>query len=119
MTTVHVDPENLTSNSPTDPGWPGAVAAMAKVADGRPAVLHFPQDAWPTLIGLLVQSERTGVTACVTNPSLEFMVTGQFICTPARARDGRIFDIYAPGQVPRGITVIYRLRRGIVTAGGK
>ena len=119
VSTVHVDPENLTSNSPTDPGLPGAVAAMAKVADGRPAVLHFPQDAWPTLIGLLLQSERTGVTACVTNLSIEYMITSQFICTPAQVLDGRIFDVYATGQVPRGARVVYRLRWGVVTGGGQ
>ena len=118
VSTVHVDPENLTSNSPTDPGLPGAVAAMAKVADGRPAVLHFQQDAWPTLIGLLVQSERAGVTACVTNQSIEYMITSEFMCTSAQVADGRILDVYATGQVPRGATVVYRLRWGVVTEGG-
>jgi hypothetical protein len=47
------------------------------------------------------------------------MVTQQFICTPAELRDGASFDVDPPGPVPRGITVVYRLRRGIVTAGGK
>ena len=52
-------------------------------------------------------------------PSWEFMVTQQFICTPAELRDGASFYVYPPGPVPSGITVVYRLRRGIVTAGGK
>jgi hypothetical protein len=119
VSTVHVDLENLTSNSPTDPGLPDAVAAMAKVADARPAVLHFQQDAWPTLIGLLVQSERSGVTECVTSLSIEYMITSEFMCTSAQVADGRIFDVYATGQVPRGATVVCRLRWGVVTEGGE
>jgi hypothetical protein len=117
--TDHVDPENLTSNSPTDAGLPGGVAAMAKMAHGRPAVLDFTQPAWPTLIGILLQAERTGVAACVTNLSIEYMVTSEFICTPAQVADGRVFDVYPTGQVPRGAALVYRLRWGVVTAGGK
>ena len=55
------------------------------------------------MTGLLVQAERTGVTACVADPSWEFMVTSQFICTPAELRDGVPFVVYQPGPVPRGM----------------
>ncbi len=82
-------------------------------------MFRFDHNAWPAITGLLVQAERTGVTACVASPSWEFMVTQQFICSPAELRDGASFYVYQPGPVPRGITVVYRLRRGIVTAGGK
>ena len=66
-----------------------------------------------------MQAERTGVTACVADPSWEIMMTLQFICAPAELRDGASFYVYPPGPVPSGITAVYRLRRGIVTAGGK
>ena len=66
-----------------------------------------------------MQAERTGVTACVASSSWEFMVTQQFICTPAELREGESFVVYPPGPVPPGSAVVYRLRRGIVTAGGK
>ncbi len=71
------------------------------------------------MTGLLVQAERTGVTACVADPNWAFMVTKQFICTPAELHAGDHCVVYQPGPVPPGITVVYRLRRGIVTAGGK
>ena len=66
-----------------------------------------------------MQAERTGVTACVADPNWAFMVTQQFICTPAELREGDHFTVYQPGPEPPGITVVYRLRRGIVTAGVK
>ena len=40
------------------------------------------------------------MTACVADPSWEFMVTQQFICTPAELRDGASFYVYPPGPVP-------------------
>jgi hypothetical protein len=66
-----------------------------------------------------VQAERTGVTACVADPGWEFMVTSQFICTPAEITDGVDFQLWAPGTAPRGSRVAVRLRRAIVTATGK
>jgi hypothetical protein len=67
------------------------------------------------MTGLLVQAERTGVTACVADPFWEFMVTSQFICTPAELARGAEFRLFVPGQVPPGTAVLFRLRRGIVT----
>ena len=117
---AHVDPETpSTTGIVTDPTLGPGTAFLAQRADGRPLVFRFESGAWPAITGLLVQSERTGVTACVADPSWEFMVTQQFICTPAELRDGASFYVYPPGPVPSGITVVYRLRRGIVTAGGK
>ena len=45
--------------------------------------------------------------------------TSQFICTPAELTDGRVFGLYPPGPVPRGIPVVFQLRRAIVTGTGK
>ena len=103
----------------TDPTLGPGTAFLARQSDGRPLVLRFSSGAWPAITDLLVQAERTGVTACAADPSWEFMVTQQFICTPAELAGGASFYVYPPGPVPPGITVVYRLRRGIVTAGGK
>ncbi|HEY5397518.1 MAG TPA: hypothetical protein VIL16_19195 [Trebonia sp.] len=117
---AHVDPETpATTGIVTDPTLGPGTAFLAKQADGRPLVLRFSNGAWPAVTGLLVQAERTGVTACAADPAWAFMMTQQFICTPAELRDGAPFYVYPPGPVPSGITVVYRLRRGIVTAGGK
>jgi hypothetical protein len=116
---AHADPANPATGPVTDPGLPAGVAAIAKIAAGRPAVLRFPHDAWPEVTGLLVQAERTGVTACVSAASWQFMMTSQFICTDAERARGRVFHVWEPGRVPRGAALVYRLRRGVVTAGGK
>ena len=115
----HVDPGVPASGPMTDPSLPAAVAAIAAVAAGRPAVLTFAHDGWWAVTGVLVQAERTGVTACVASPGWAFMMTSQFICTPAQLADGTRIHVYVPGQMPRGAAVVFRLRRGIVTAGGK
>jgi hypothetical protein len=94
-------------------------AFLADRADGRPLVFRFDNGGWVAVTGLLVQAERTGVTACVADPGWAFMMTEQFICTPAELRRGDHFNVYQPGTEPPGITVVYRLRRGIVTAGVK
>ena len=75
----------------TDPTLAAGAAFLAAEADGRPLVFRFGNGAWPAITGLLVQAERTGVTACVADPNWAFMVTEQFICTPAELRDGRSF----------------------------
>jgi hypothetical protein len=117
---AHVDPETpSTTGIVTDPTLGPGTAFLAHRADGRPLVFRFESGAWPAITGLLVQAERTGVTACVADPSWAFMMTQQFICTPGELRDGASFYVYPPGPMPSGITVVYRLRRGIVTAGVK
>ena len=115
----HTDPLSPASGPATDPTLAAGSAFLAARAGGRPLVFRFENNAWPAVAGLLVQAERTGVTACVADPGWAFMVTRQFICTPAELRDGASFFVYQPGPVPPGITVVYRLRRGIVTAGVK
>src|ERR1700733_2280493 len=117
---AHVDPETPSTTGPvTDPTLAAGTAALAAKADGRPLVFRLGNNTWTVITGLLVQSERTGVTACVADPNWAFMMTEQFICTPAELREGESFVVYPPGPVPRGSAVVYRLRRGIVTAGGK
>ena len=118
---LHIDPLALpgTSGRVTDPTLGPGTAFLARQAGGWPLVLRIGTGAWPAMTGLLVQAERTGVTACVADPTWAFMVTQRFICTPAELRGGDHFTVNQPGPAPPGITVVYRLRRGIVTAGGK
>jgi hypothetical protein len=114
--TNHTDPQSTSTGPDTDPSLPDGVAAMAARADGRPIVLRLAQhNTWPSMTGLLVQAERTGVTACVADPGWAFMVTSQFICTKAELAGGAKFSLYLPGQVPHGVPVVFRLRRTIVT----
>lgn len=114
--TNHTDPANTATGPDTDQSLPDGLAKMAAIADGRPIVLlRLQHNAWPSMTGLLVQAERAGVTACVADPYWEFMVTSQFICTPAELAGGAKFGLYLPGQVPRGTQVVFRLRRSIVT----
>jgi len=115
FSTTHTDPGNLGSGSDADPGLSAAVARMAALAAGRPVVLKLAHDAWPDMTGVLVQAERTGVTACVASSYWEFMVSSQFICTPAELAHGATFRLYVPGHVPHGQRVVYQLRRAIVT----
>jgi hypothetical protein len=117
--TDHTDPNNLTTGANTDPSLPAGVAHIATLADGRPIVLRFPHDAWPEVTGFLVQAQRSGVTACVADPYWEFMMTSQFICTPAELENGAAFGLYVPGSVPPGTPVVFRLRRALVTSAAK
>jgi hypothetical protein len=95
------------------------VARMAALAAGRPIVLRLTHDAWPAMTGVLVQAQRSGVRACVADPNWTFMVTSQFICTPAELADGRGFRLYPLGLAPRGVPVLLRLRRALVTSTGR
>ena len=117
--TAHTDPGTLASGPDTDPALPAGVARMAELAGGRPIVLRLQHNAWPAMTGIIVQAERTGVRACVADPGWEFMVTSQFICTPAELTEGSKFQLIVSGVVPHGSRVAVRLRRAIVTAAGK
>jgi hypothetical protein len=114
---AHVDPASPASGPVVDPAIPSSVAAVERAAAGRPAVFAFAGNAWPAITGMLAQAERTGVTACVADPGWEFMMTSQFICTPAQLRAGAHFHVYAPGLVPKNSHVLARLIHGTVTTG--
>ena len=94
-------------------------ARLGALAAGRYAVLIFPHGAWPAITGILVQAERSGMAACGADPWWEFMMTAQFICTRKEILAGVRFTVWAPDGVPRGMPVLVRLRRGIVTYGPK
>ena len=94
LTTEHADPVNLSTGPDRRPvaSRPASRGSAAIAADGCAVLLRLAHNAWPAITGILVQAERTGVTACVADPGWEFMVTSQFICTPASSRTVRGFQ---------------------------
>jgi hypothetical protein len=113
--TTRSDPAVPSSGSDTDAGLPGAVAAAAARADGRMIVIRLDHGSWSSATGFLVQAERAQVRACVANPVWTFIMTSQFICTPAELAGGRVF--WFRPAAPPGSTVIARLLHAEVTAG--
>ena len=81
-----------------------------------PAVTDHP--AWVETAGFLVQAERSGVKACLDQPWFTFLMTRQFICTPAQAADGQRYRLYTQHDVPRGTPVILRFS-GIAVAAAR
>jgi hypothetical protein len=108
-------PGTAVNTSQTEAALPHAVSAVASRAHGRMIVVHFDHNAWQDVTGFLVQAERTGVRACVANPYWTFMMSRQFICTPAQIEAGAPFWFYAPAA-PHKATVIARLQNSEVTA---
>ena len=90
-----------------DESLPRAVATLAARAPGTTIVLYIDHSAWVATTGFLVQAERSGVKACVDDPWWTFMMTKQFICTPAQAASGQAYWFYTP-HVPASATVILR-----------
>ena len=118
LTTVSVDPENPDAGYSTDAMLPAGVAAMGELAAGRTIVLTFPHNGWTTVTGILVQAERTGVRACVADRHWKFMMTSQFICTPAQRAGGYPMSVYPTGEQPRGVTAAARFQGAVAAAGG-
>jgi hypothetical protein len=111
-------PATVVSTSETDKALPGAVRAVAAQAGGKTVVIRFNHNAWPDVTGFLVQAERTGVRACVQDPTWTFMMTRQFICTPGQIAGGAPFWFNAPAA-PHGTAVIATLRYSQIIAGSK
>lgn len=103
-----VIPGTRTSTKDIDESLPRVVAALAAQAHGKTIVLHIDHNAWVETTGFLVQAERSGVRACLDDPWFTFLVTKQFICTPAQAASGQGYWFYEPSGLPRGTPVILR-----------
>lgn len=106
-----VIPGTHTSTNDIDESLPQVVATLAARAPGQTIVLHIDHSAWVETAGFLVQAERTGVKACLDDPPLTFLMTQQFICTPAQVASGRGYWFYAPHNTPPGARVILRFSR--------
>lgn len=115
--TAHTDPTPgaVSVGAETDPALPAGVARMRAVAGGRPVVLAIRGNAWQEMTGILIQSERIHLTACVSRPKWTFMVTRQFICSPRERATGAAFTVALPFQVPRNEPLVFRFLRATVT----
>ena len=109
-------PGSVSTGANTDPALPAGVARLRAQAGGRPVVLVINGNAWQEMTGILVQSERMNVTACVSKPMWTFMVTSQFICSPRELASGVAFTVSLPMAVPRRAPVVFRFARATVTA---
>jgi hypothetical protein len=105
--TLAVLPGTRTSTGDINESLPAAVAALAARSPGKTIALEVDHIAWPQAIGLLDQAERTGVRACLVDPWYTFLVTQQFICTPAQVASSAGYWIYPPAA-PQGTHVILR-----------
>jgi hypothetical protein len=103
------------STNDIDLALPRVVSALAARAPGKTIVLHIDHPAWVETAGFLVQAERSGVRACLDDPWFTFLMTRQFICTPAQAASGRAYWFYTPGGLPPHTPVILRFS-GIAVA---
>ncbi len=110
-----VIPGTRTSTSSADESLPQVVATLAARAQGRTIVLHIDGPAWVETAGFLVQAERTGVKACLDDPWYTFLMTRQFICTPAQTASGQAYWFYTARGLPRSAPVILRFS-GIAVA---
>jgi hypothetical protein len=96
------------STNDIDQALPRVVSALAARAPGQTIVLHIDHPAWVETAGFLVQAERSGVRACLDDPWFTFLMTRQFICTPAQAASGRAYWFYTPGGLPPHAPVLLR-----------
>jgi hypothetical protein len=110
-----VIPGTRTSTNDIDESLPKVVATLAARAPGQTIVLHIDHPAWVETTGFLVQAERSGVRACLDDPWFTFLMTSQFICTPAQAAGGQAYWFYAPGGLPPHAQVLLRFS-GIAVA---
>jgi hypothetical protein len=102
-------PATRTSTNDIDQSLPQVVATLAARAPGKTIVLHIADHpAWVETTGFLVQAERSGVRACLDQPWFTFLMTTQFICTPAQIADGQGYRLYTRQGLPRGTPVILR-----------
>jgi hypothetical protein len=120
VSTSRTDPLDRSTGPNTDPLVPAAVSVLRGRSGGKTIVLRTAQnDVWPEMPALLVEAERTGVAACVASIGWEFMVTSQFICGSREIQRGAAYTLRLPGPVPPGTSVVFRLRRAIVTTSAK
>jgi hypothetical protein len=108
VATLAVIPGTRTSTNDIDESLPRVVATLAARAPGTMIVLHIDHPAWVETTGFLVQAERSGVRACLDDPWFRFLMTSQFICTPAQAASGHAYWFYTPGGLPPHARVLLR-----------
>jgi hypothetical protein len=93
-----------------DPLLPAATEALtARARPEQPIALDIEDDAtWPSAVGLLVEADRQGRRACLSDRHWTFMVTRDFVCTPKELRDGARFQLRATkGDTSAVAAVLY------------
>ncbi len=96
------------STNDIDESLPHVVATLAARAPGKTIVLHIDGPAWVETAGFLLQAERSGVKACLHDPWYTFLMTKQFICTPAQTASGQAYWFYKPRGLPPHTRVLLR-----------
>lgn len=92
----------LVARRDAEPALPAAVAAVRAHAAGRPVVLELDHDAWPAMTGLIIGAQRRGVRVCVLDPEWRFLVTDDYLCTPAERATGVRARLTPDGTPPPG-----------------
>lgn len=105
----------LVSPRDAEPTLPAAVAAVRVYAAGRPVALDLDHDAWPAMTGLVIGAERRGVRVCVRDPKWRFLVTQDYLCTPAERAQGAPATLHAGTAAPPG-HVLTTLINAVLTA---
>jgi len=94
---------------------------MARAPPRARILAFFPGSSmaiWPAVTGILVQAERTGVSACVADRHWKFMMTSQFLCTPAQLAGGYRMSVYPAGDQPGNVAAVARFLGAVAAAGG-
>jgi hypothetical protein len=76
--------------------WLPAAVQAARVdtqRHGRTIAIRFPDVAWPRVVGMLEQADRTHVAMCLEDPYWAWLVTKREICSKAELR--RAETVYA------------------------
>ncbi len=106
-----------------EPSLPRIAAAIhdSPLRDGRGVALSLGNDGavvadWPDAVGILIAASREDYQPCIANAAWQFVVTSQYICSPAEARDRwRIAVEQTNTPVPRDDPLVFRMRRSRCT----
>jgi hypothetical protein len=91
-----------------DPQIPTATAALfSRAGPQQPVVLDVRDDGtWPSAVGILVEADRQGRRACVSDRDWSFLVTKDFICTADEVADGTRFALRPPRGTPAAVAAM-------------
>jgi hypothetical protein len=93
--------------------WLPAAVQAARVdtqRHGRTIAIRFPHEAWPRVVGLLEQANRTHVPMCLEDPEWTWLVTTREICSRAELR--RMWTLYAGPFASRPADAIHTVYGG-------
>jgi len=78
------------------------------VAFSMAVVGKAPAD-WPDVVGLLVAASREGYQPCIADPSWQFLVTSQYICSQSGDRNRWMIAAQPPSvPVPSNAALVFR-----------